>query len=397
MIVSVDYCFLQYQRQQNNIEIDFDYMPQLVTEYCQQYQCNSSTPLPFTNVQIIKFSDVAANTTIVEQLKSFQVIVVAGKHGDYFYKKLNANYIMRFGPVAVEPILDNSWYTSGFYLMLAAIIFIGLYPIFHDMYQLKFAAQGFVKSRDLHHLRLPKSRYFQPVNDSFCWMIKKISRLVALQKELSSTLSHELRTSLSRLNFSLATLDETNVEETKVLLQQDIDELNRLVNEYLEFSKQDQEVPHLHLTEQSIVPMVKHYMELLGQYSSKTIRFHCQSDLLVEVDERLIARAIKNLIDNGIKYSNQLVVISLYQHGNQLVLQIEDDGLGVNIKEVDELFLPYSRAEHNEKIAGYGLGLAITRKIIDWHQAQLKVSNSRELSGACFQLFLNTHSGNIND
>jgi signal transduction histidine kinase len=65
---------------------------------------------------------------------------------------------------------------------------------------------------------------------------------------------------------------------------------------------------------------------------------------------------------------------------------VEDDGKSLDSSKVEELFLPYTR--NNQHVVGYGLGLAITKKIVTWHNGDIAVSHSNTLGGACFKLIL---------
>lgn len=390
-MLAVDYAFHRYQQHNAPIEVNIDSIVTIAKEYCAMHPCTVEQGSPFSHITLIARDNLGLSNHSLSMLEQDKILSVVGQQQQaFYYAKLDQGMVMRIDSPPSSAVPFFAWYTTSFYLLLGGTIFAVLYPLFRDMFNLKTAAANFAESRQFDQLELPKSKYFQPVNDAFRWMIAKIAKLLALQKELSDTLSHELRTSISRLNFSLATLDNDNIEETKDLLQQDINELKVLVEEYLSFSQQEHFTPTLDLQVQSLVPVIEHYINLLGQYSKKRISFIDQANTAVSVDQRAIARAIKNLIDNAIKYSDSEVKITLLLQDEWLVVQIEDDGKGINTTEIDELFLPYTRSSQTKQISGYGLGLAITHKIIDWHQGELFAKQSASLKGACFQLRLPT-------
>ena len=188
------------------------------------------------------------------------------------------------------------------------------------------------------------------------------------------------------LMFTLASLNESNVVQSRELLKQDINEIQQLVDQYLSFSKQEHEIPELEFVSLSLESTITTYVEQLGQYSDKSVNFNCEYNGFVNVDLRFLSRAIKNIIDNAFKYSDNEIVITLKRDGNLLILQVDDDGAGLNTSQVDDLFLPYTRANNSQ--LGYGLGLAITKKIIEWHHGIISAGPSAVLSGACFQLKL---------
>lgn len=386
LIFTTDYVFQRYQQQQAQQQIPLLHIFELIEDYCRQQECSAQTPLPFSQAELLGSAEIHMPPTSLAALHQGEILGVTQGKQEYYYRQLSPKLLLRYGPVEQSP--TTTWYTTAFYLLLATMILLGLYPLFRDMYQLRDASTRFAQNRQLEQLQLPASRYFAPVNDAFYWMIKKIARLLALQKELSDTLSHELRTGITRLNFNLAVLTQDNVEESRAALQQDIDELNLLVEEYLGFAQQEHLTPKLNLTKQSLTPIIEHYITQLGQYSSRKISLVNECTLDVMVDKRMIARAIKNLIDNAIKYSATEVKVSHLTTAQGVVIQVEDDGKGLGTTHIDELFLPYTRSSNTKHIAGYGLGLAITRKIVDWHGGELSAEASANLGGACFRLTL---------
>jgi len=392
LVISTDYAFLHYQQKNASVEVDIKSVVKLVKEYCSNVSCSLDNKMPFSNIQIVRKQDFGLSAESSALIDENQILTVKSQDNKHIhFVKLDENKLIKIELSINKNDSYFEWYTTSFYLLLGCLFFAVLYPLFRDMYHLKSAAFDFTQSHKLTELKLPKSKYFQPVNDAFKWMISEITKLLALQKELSDTLSHELRTSISRLNFSLATIDKDNVDEIRDILQKDINEIKVLVDEYLSFSKEEHASPNLDVQYQSLIPLIEHHIELLGQYSKKEILFAHKENQAIPIDQRSIARAVKNLIDNAIKYSESKIQITLFLENDYLVFQVDDNGEGLEDTEKDELFLPYTRAAKTEKISGYGLGLAITYKIINWHNGVLIAKQSSLLSGACFQLKLPLH------
>ncbi|ABM00903.1 sensor histidine kinase KdpD [Shewanella amazonensis] len=380
-----DYSFQRYQ-QRAEVQVDLHYLFELADDYCRSQVCQPHTSLPFSQLSLIDTRSIQMPAESWQRLATGEILALSMGEDEIYYRAMTKDMLLQFGPIPAKP--HPGWYVTAFYLLLATLILMGLYPLFRDMYRLREVSLRFSKNRQFESLQLPTSRYFQPVNDAIFWMVNKIARLLALQKELSHTLSHEMRTSLSRLNFTLAILDRDNLEECRDTLQEDIDELNTLVKEYLDFSRLEHLTPKLDLGLLNLTVPIRHYIGLLGQYSDKHIEFHELCTTPIAADERLMARAIKNLIDNAIKYSASKVLIRCSSTEQGVCVLIEDDGEGLLTDKIDELFMPYVRSGAGRNLPGYGLGLAITRKIVDWHGGTIEAGRSDSLGGACFKLVL---------
>lgn len=362
---------------------------QMVDEYCQNYSCQSEQTLPFESLSIMPVADIAMSESSSARLNRGDILTVI--HNDetaYYYKQINEQTLLRIGPFAADQNNGFHWYTIVFYGIFVILVFVGLYPLFSDMYCLKNASVEFAHSRDLNSLQLSRSKYFQPVNEAFYWMTKKIAILIALQKDISDTLAHEFNTILSRLNFNVAVLDRDNIDEFKQKLANDVEELSLLVEEHLNFSKQEHQSQTIALASGYISPIVQDYIEQVEHFSGKEISYQNDADISIDLNERYISRAIKNLIDNAIKYSKQSVRVHQYTTDTHLVVQIDDDGTGVESSDIETLFLPFVRSEKNKHQPGYGLGLAITQKIVFMHKGQIDIERSKVSSGACFKLLL---------
>ncbi|SET78042.1 sensor histidine kinase [Thalassotalea agarivorans] len=383
-IVLADFGYSKWLQNNTTPLLDSEFVLQQVDDYCEVNDCIHS-PLPFSGISLIASDEIALPSTSLDAMLKGEILQVSSANGAYFYASIEPGYFIELGPVNVAKNHDF-WVVTVFYILVSLALLLGLLPLFKDMSQLKNAARSFTKHKDISQFKLKQSTYFQPVYDAVSWMIYRIARLSALKKELSDTLSHELRTSLSRLKFNLASLNEHNQEKIKGWVKEDINEIESLVSEYLSFSKQEHETPLLDFKQQSLKPIIEYHIARLGQFAGKGVSVDFSHAADTKVDERAISRAIKNLIDNALKYATHAIHIQLYTENNSLVFQVDDDGKGVNSTNLDDLFLPYSRAD--EKQPGYGLGLAITNKIIMWHQGQLKASNSDLLPGACFKMYL---------
>jgi signal transduction histidine kinase len=106
-------------------------------------------------------------------------------------------------------------------------------------------------------------------------------------------------------------------------------------------------------------------------------------------DEKLLSSAITNLVSNAIKYSpnGSAVRLELHYRANQIVVQVQDEGIGVPEKDMIHLFDPFHRASNVGGISGTGLGLYITKMVVDLHNGIIEVKNNHEI-GTTFTIRL---------
>lgn len=354
----------------------------LVQAYCRLENCIDqnipfSFPAALVDKSLIMFPEEQSNL-----LANGKTVAVLDEEGSYYYIHYDNRFYLQLGPIASPEQEPSDLYTSTFYILLAAALFLGFYPLFRDMARLNDVVRKFETQQELNANDFPDSSYFQQIFTTIRGMLEKIGRLVALQKELSDTLSHEVRTSLSSAKFTLSAMTDDSYQQMKPLLDGDITDIERLVQEYLSFSKQEQQCPSLVLKAQSPVAIVEEYMEKLLRFSDKKINFINQSHALALIDERYFSRVIKNLIDNALKHAENEITITLCKENERLVIKIEDDGHGLQSEKFEDLFLAFNREK--DDLTGYGLGLAIAKKVVDWHQGEIIAMNSPVLSGAMF-------------
>ena len=110
---------------------------------------------------------------------------------------------------------------------------------------------------------------------------------------------------------------------------------------------------------------------------------------MVFADVSLVERALQNLIENAIKYTEPKgeVKLSLNHKNDQIEISITDTGTGIPLSEQPFIFDRYKQVNKSTKKQGYGLGLAIVKKIMDLHDTTITVlSNPKEGSSFIFNL-----------
>ena len=206
---------------------------------------------------------------------------------------------------------------------------------------------------------------------------------------LSTAVSHDLRTPLARLRFGVDALSEQLTSESQEdyvgRISQDLEQMEDLVEVLLEFSKLDQrltelplEIVDLKLILEECVQMFSHDPRIVLNIDFSTRRF-------VRGEGRYLKMLFNNLIDNACKFANDSIHISVSDDNESVSVIFEDDGVGFPQNSMQRLLKPFEKGAanhiHSNK-SGYGMGLAIVHRIVQWHHAELLISSSDAVGGA---------------
>lgn len=271
------------------------------------------------------------------------------------------------------------------------VIFIWLWPMSRDLEQLKKATRAFGQGNFDSKAPAAKSTMIAPMISSFNMMAARIRRLIEAHKELTNAVSHELRTPLARTKFALQMLDTIKDDEKRAKYQQqisnDVCELEELINEMLIYAAFDNDKPDLNFTRIDLNELVKLQIASHDQFVSSIEFINKLPDNLVCCDGHFIDRAVNNFVSNAIKYGNDKVRVTLSLENEQCKICVEDNGDGVSDEFKKVIFDAFSRGDQsrNRETGGFGLGLAIVARIMEWHQGQATIGDS-ELGGASFTL-----------
>ncbi|MEY8198859.1 MAG: ATP-binding protein, partial [Colwellia sp.] len=271
------------------------------------------------------------------------------------------------------------------------VIFIWLWPMSRDLEQLKKATRDFGQGQFDSTAPAAKSTMIAPMISSFNMMAARIRRLIEAHKELTNAVSHELRTPLARTKFALQMLDSVKDDEKRAKYQlqikNDVCELEELINEMLIYAAFDNDKPEMNFTQTNLSELVQLQIASHDQFVSSIEFINNLPDDYVCCDGHFMDRAVNNFISNAIKYGNDKVRVTLSLENEQCQICVEDDGDGVSDEFKQVIFDAFSRGDQsrNRETGGFGLGLAIVARIMEWHQGQASIGDS-ELGGVAFTL-----------
>ena len=228
---------------------------------------------------------------------------------------------------------------------------------------------------------------------SFNRMMADLQRSFLLQKEFSANAAHELRTPLAVMRakldvFALTECRNSESQEMVTVMSRQLERLSKLIEDLLWFSKD------LPLEKRSPVPLYPLLCdvseELAGLAEEKEIDIQIeQTECVVLGQDNLLERVFYNLLENAVKYSPSRTQISVAfrQERDSRKVQIADQGEGIPEDCRSAVFEPFFRVDRSRSraIGGSGLGLAVCKKILERHHAQITV-RSNHPRGSVFEI-----------
>jgi two-component system, OmpR family, osmolarity sensor histidine kinase EnvZ len=259
------------------------------------------------------------------------------------------------------------WITlPGFLLIVIAIIFLKNQT--RPIVNLAKAAESFGKGEFIKEFKPSGAREIRQAAYEFDKMRKRITIHLNQRSEMLSGISHDLRTPLTRLKLQLALIKQQDLAKK---MTDDIEEMEKMLNEYLEFAKyqknEETETVNLNL-------MIK---EVVQKYENNKINFSVDQNLRISIRPNSIKRCLVNLLDNGLSYGTQ-IEISAKKTSYNLIIYIDDDGPGISESEYQNVMKPFYRIDKSrgQNKSGVGLGLSISNDIIRSHGGSIFLDKS---------------------
>ena len=254
-------------------------------------------------------------------------------------------------------------------LIIIALIFLKNQT--KPLVKLAKAAERFGKGDYVNDFRASGSQEIRKAAFEFDRMAKRINRHLNQRAEMLSGISHDLRTPLTRLKLQLAMLKQKDISES---MSKDIDEMEKMLNDYLQFAKTQVQEPS------TIINLNDLLLSIRNKFNNNNFTFNTSSDL-IEFKGRLTAlqRSFENIIQNGLTYGKKVNVE--VQKGNRLAtILFEDDGPGIPEDQYKNVFKPFFRLDKSRSLnqSGVGLGLAIVEDVINSHGGNIQLGKSKK-------------------
>lgn len=229
--------------------------------------------------------------------------------------------------------------------------------------------------------------------------LRPIKEMVDEQNRFITDASHELRTPLTSLKSEIEVNlrdKDLNIKQAKRLLESNLEEVNNLqsLSDDLIKLAQYQKANGIILDKVNLSDISKEAIRKvanLAKHKKITIK-NSIKDFIIEADRQKLTELLVVFLDNAIKYSpnNTTVTLSCKKQENSVVIDIKDQGMGIEKYEIQNLFDRFYRGDRSrskQDIEGYGLGLSIAKQIVDKHKGSIKVDSEVD-KGTTFSVYL---------
>jgi signal transduction histidine kinase len=224
-------------------------------------------------------------------------------------------------------------------------------------------------------------------------------RALEVKEEFVASVSHELRTPLTSIHgFTSLVLERDDLPEEVVhqlgVVERNVDRLDRLVADLLQTAQVERGLVHLERERTDIAALVRHSLEAVRpavESAGLTLASRVPQHLVVMVDPQRFSQVVDNLLSNAVKYTptGGRVEVDLSVTHERVELVVLDTGIGISMRDRSHVFSRFFRTRHaaQQSIQGIGLGLSITKAIVESHGGRIEVE-SEEGRGSTFRVRL---------
>ncbi|UCV29513.1 ATP-binding protein [Ferribacterium limneticum] len=327
--------------------------------------------------------------------------------GDIMYHRLGtSSQVLVVGPLASNrnPELKDrlplelrlrllTWSLIG--VIFAIALWFWIRPIWRDLEALRQTARDLGDGHFDARTPAARTQLFAPLSDTMNSMADRIRQLLATHRELSCGISHELRTPIARMRFALEMLAETDEHEERerlwAMMEADLDELDQLIDTSLTYARFEREAPEPHFSSVKFADWLADEVDsvrLLGRQLDVVVDTEkLPANLFIDLDRKAMPYALRNLLRNAFKYAGKRISVNAELVGENILIHVDDDGIGIPPEEREHIFSAFTRLDRSRdrSTGGYGLGLAIARRVLELHGGTA-IADASPLGGARFTL-----------
>ncbi|MCC8410590.1 sensor histidine kinase [Mucilaginibacter sp. UR6-1] len=337
-------------------------------------------------------------------INAFAVAVTLSIANYYFQQSLHAVLVTFSATFIISYII--------FYYLIEKYIYSKIKLIYKQIHNLKLG-------RDLrdalgeHVSADPISDVQEEVKE---WANQKKGEIEVLRaqekfrREFLSNISHEFKTPLFAIQGYIDAIEDDDFEDkdmAREFLQKaarNVDRLSYLIKDLDEISKLESGEIAINYSKFKINDLIKEVLENLELKAKKhhiklIFKEKYDETITVNADKQKITQVLTNLIDNSLKYGKEggTTAVSLFELHDQVLVEITDDGIGIEEKYLPRLFERFFRTDSSRSraIGGSGLGLAIVKHIVEAHDQTINVRSTEGL-GSTFGFTLQKAKQQLN-
>ncbi len=252
-------------------------------------------------------------------------------------------------------------------LILIALIFLKNQT--RPLVKLAKAAERFGRGDYINDFTASGAAEIRKAAYEFDRMAKRINRHLNQRSEMLSGISHDLRTPLTRLKLQLAMIDQKNISNK---MSKDIDEMEKMLNDYLQFAKTQSKENSSDINLLSLIKKIE------VDINSSNLILDLSENVVIKGRFYSLKRCFENIIQNGLNYGEK-VHVHFSKGSNIITINFEDDGPGIPEDQYKNVFKPFFRLDKSRNLnkSGIGLGLAIVEDIVNSHGGNIQLGKSK--------------------
>jgi signal transduction histidine kinase len=231
--------------------------------------------------------------------------------------------------------------------------------------------------------------------NNFNSLLDRLNNAFNLEKQFLGEMAHEVKTPLSviKSNSEVTLSKIRSPEEYQQSIQQTLSQIDKLTKSLLslmDFAWAQSSEAKIKFEKLNLSQLMLE-IESVAKYTSAPKEITIISDIAdaiyIQGKEEKLYQAIYNIVDNAVKFTPRggLVEIKLYNKNEDAVIEVKDNGIGIDKEQQKSIFSRFYRTEQNKNIAGHGLGLAIADSIVKAHDGQIKLESEKD-KGSTFKV-----------
>ena len=275
----------------------------------------------------------------------------------------------------------------GFCLVSSAI-FAGVlawsisHPIKLLLEHLKRAADGDLQARVSAKIGASHDE-FSELGEAFDLMATRLHNMIKSQSNMLHHVSHELRSPLARIQMAVGLVIQNPKKMQSSLQRVELEavRMEKMIAELLEIFRLESGMQRLEKTEVDMTVLLSGIVSdvQFERQDSNIQLFMPEQPVMVPGQTELLHRAIENVIRNAVKYGPPAglvtVELQLSSRTGEVVIEVQDQGRGVAQQDMEQIFKPFVRGRDTTQIEGHGIGLAMTKHIVQAHGGYVKAAN----------------------
>ncbi len=316
----------------------------------------------------------------IQRMNNAEKLYEAGFYkGNFILRNFNRGYIMSFivkDKIGHTPRLSDIGIIILLSLILIAALYLITYKLFQPISDIRYGINRIGSGEVDYRLNINRNDEFGELSTSINSMANNIEEMLEAKRQLLLSISHELRTPITRAKLALSLIDDKFVKESAL---EDMDEIEALIHELLEAERLRENHSPLKLENSNINELIKQLQQDYFKNNKLILKLEKQLPNIA-IDETRISLAIKNLIKNAITASptdDDQVIVRTSHDKTHIHIDVSDSGVGIDEKHISHLTEPFYRTDSSRKrkTGGVGIGLYLIKAVVNAHHGELIIDS----------------------